>query len=321
MLRSTSSSLLLALAFWSWSAAAAAAFDLQGHRGARGLAPENTLIGFRTALSLGVSTLETDLGITKDDVVVLSHDRRLNPDLTRDAEGKWLERPTPAIHSLTLEQLKRHDVGRLNPASQYARQFPEQQPVDGEKVPTLAELYAIAGPKVRFNLETKIDPDRPDETVDAKRFARLAVDAIRAAKAESRTTLQSFDWRTLIETKKLAPEIETVCLTIETPNTDTVRRNAGAPSPWLGGLDISRHGGSLPRLVKEAGCAVWSPFWRNVTAETVTESRTLGLRVVPWTVNTPADMARLIDLKVDGLITDYPDRAIVVLAAKGVKIR
>jgi glycerophosphoryl diester phosphodiesterase len=268
-----------------------------------------------------VTTLETDLGVTKDGVVVLSHDRQLNPDLVRDANGKWLEAPGPTIHSLSLAELKSYDVGRLKPASRYAQQFAEQKPADGERIPTLAELYAIAGPNVRFNIETKLDPGRPEETVDAKRFAQLAVDAIRAAGAESRTTIQSFDWRTLLEARRLAPEIETVCLTIETPNTDTVRRNAGAPSPWLGGLDLSQHGGSLARLVKAAGCATWSPFWRNVTAENVAESQALGLKVVPWTVNVPAEMGRLIDLKVDGLITDYPDRAVVVLAAKGVKIR
>jgi glycerophosphoryl diester phosphodiesterase len=284
------------------------AFDLQGHRGARGLAPENTLIGFRTALSFGVTTLETDLGVTKDDVVVLAHDRRLNPDLVRDTDGKWLNEQGPTLRSLNLAELKRYDIGRVNPAGKYGKQFPEQKPADGERIPTLAELYAAAGPKVRFNLETKIDPGRPDETVDAKRFAKLAVEAVRAAKAEARTTLQSFDWRTLIEAKRLAPEIETVCLTIEASNTDTVRRNAGAPSAWLGGLDISQHGGSLPRLVKAAGCSTWSPFWRNVTAETVAESHELGLKVVPWTVNAPAEMARLVDLKVDGLITDQGDR-------------
>lgn len=277
--------------------------------------------GFRTALSFGVSTLETDLGITKDDVVVLYHDRRLNADLTRDPEGKWLEGPGPTIRSLTLDELKRYDIGRLKPDSRYAQQYREQKPADGERIPTLAELYALAGPTVRLNIEIKIDPNRPDETVDPETFVRRTVEAVRLARAEDRTTVQSFDWRPLITLRKLAPEIETACLTIESSNFDTVRRNAGAPSPWLGGLDLSQHGGSVPKLVKAAGCATWSPFWRNVTAELVAEAQALGLKVIPWTVNAPAEMARLIDLKVDGLITDYPDRAVVVLAQKGVKIR
>ena len=139
-------------------------------------------------------------------------------------------------------------------------------------------------------------------------------------KAAARTTIQSFDWRALLEARRIAPEIATACLTIESNGMDTVGRAGARPSPWLGGLDLAAHGGSLPRLAKAPGCAVWSPFWRNLTAENVQEAHALGLKVIPWTVNNPADMGRLIDLGVDGLITDYPDRALPVLAAKGLKI-
>ena len=147
------------------------------------------------------------------------------------------------------------------------------------------------------------------------------VDQVRDSKAGARTMIQSFDWRTLIEARKLAPEIPTACLTIETRTSDTVRRDDATPSPWLGGLDLRTHGGSVPRLAKAGGCAVWSPFWRNVTANSVKQAQALGLKVTPWTVNDAADLAQLIDLGVDGLITDYPDRAQAVLAAKGLKSR
>lgn len=297
---------------------AAAAFDLQAHRGGRGLAPESTLAAFRGAIALGVTTLETDLAVTKDDVLVLSHEPRLNPDLVRGPDGNWLAGIGPTIHSLTLEQLGQYDIGRLNPTARYGQQFPTQKPADGERFPTLAELYALGGDRVRYNIETKIDPTKPDETVGPERFAELVVAAVRAAGRERQTTIQSFDWRTLILAHKLAPEIETVCLTIESSGMNTV---AGSPSLWLGGLDLAAHGGSLPRLAKAAGCAAWSPFWRNVTAERVAEAHTLGLRVIPWTVNDPAGMQRLIDEKVDGLITDYPDRALALLATKGLKSR
>ena len=299
----------------------AAAFDLQGHRGARGLAPENTLAAFRTALGLGVITLETDLAVTKDGVLVLSHEPLLNPDLVRGPDGNWLARPGPPIHTLTLEELKRYDIGRLNPVREYARQLPSQKPADGERFPTLAELYVLAGPPVRLNIETKIDPAKPDEAPDPATFARLVVEAVRAAKAADRTTIQSFDWRTLVEAHRLAPEIETVCLTIESGGMDTIQRAAARPSPWLAGLDLASQGGSVPKLAKEAGCAAWSPFWRNVTTANVAEAHALGLRVIPWTVNDPAEMARLVDLKVDGLITDYPDRAQPILREKGLKWR
>ena len=300
---------------------AAGAFDLQGHRGTRGLAPENTLAAFKIARDLGVTTLETDLAITSDDAVVISHDPILNPDLTRGPDGQWLTTPGPAIRTLTLADLKRYDIGRVNPASKYAQQFPEQKPVDGQRFPTLAEVFVLAGPEVRFNIEIKTDPNKPDLTVDPARFARFAVDAIRKGKAADRSTLQSFDWRGLLEAKKLAPEIATGCLTIESNNFDTVGRAGSRPSPWLAGLDLAAHGGSVPRLAKAAGCATWSPFWRNIDAGNVKEAQALGLKVVPWTVNVPAEMARLIDLGVDGLITDYPGRALPVLAAKGLKAR
>ena len=300
---------------------AAAAFDLQGHRGTRGLAPENTLAAFRTAVALGVTTLETDLAITRDNVVVISHDPLLNPDVVRGADGRWIGTAGPPIHSLTLAELKRYDIGRINPASRYAKQFPEQKPVDGERFPTLAEVFAVAGPDVRFNIEIKTDPTKPDQAPDPATFARLAVDAIRAAKAGDRATLQSFDWRALIEVKRLAPEIPTSCLTIESNSMDTVGRGGDQPSPWLAGLDLAAHGGSIPRLAKQAGCAVWSPFYRNLTVESLKEAQALGLKVIPWTVNAPAEMAHLIDLGVDGLITDYPDRAHPVLAAKGLTFR
>ncbi len=172
-----------------------------------------------------------------------------------------------------------------------------------------------------FDIEIKTDPTRPDDAPDPATFARLAIDAVRAGNAAGRATLQSFDWRALLEVRRLASDIPTSCLTIESSAMDTVGRTAGRPSPWLGGLDLLAQGGSLPRLASQAGCAIWSPFWRNVSAENVKEAQALGLKVIPWTVNNPAEMARLIDLGVDGLITDYPDRAQPVLAAKGLKSR
>ncbi|WP_289297608.1 glycerophosphodiester phosphodiesterase [uncultured Reyranella sp.] len=311
----------LACAIWAASTGLAAAFDLQGHRGARGLAPENTLAAFKLAQDLGVTTLETDLAVTRDGVVVISHDPVLNPDLTRGPDGQWLATAGPPIRTLTLDELRRYDIGRVNPASKYGQQYPEQKPADGQRFPTLAEFFAQAASGVRFNVEIKTDPAKPHLTLDPAAFARLAVEDIRKGKAEARTTLQSFDWRGLIEAKKLAPEIATACLSIESANFDTVQRAGGRPSPWLGGLDLAAHGGSVPRLAKAAGCAVWSPFWRNVTADNVKEAQALGLKVVPWTVNAPTEMERLIDLGVDGLITDYPDRGLKVLASKGLKSR
>jgi glycerophosphoryl diester phosphodiesterase len=304
-------------------ALSAAAFDLEGHRGTRGLAPENTLAAFRRAIAIGVTTLETDLAVTRDGVLVISHDPRLNPDIVRGPDGKWIGAKGPPIHTLTLAELSRYDIGRVDPASRYASQFPHQQPADGERFPTLAQVFALvsdSGKPVRLNLETKIDPANPDDTVDAATFTRLAVDAIRNAGFIDRATLQSFDWRTLIEAKRLAPALRTACLSIETANDDTIKPVNDAPSPWTAGLDIRKFDSSTPKLAHAAGCAIWSPFWRNATPERIAEAHALGLQVLPWTVNEPADMARLIDAGADGLITDYPDRARDVMRAKGLPL-
>jgi glycerophosphoryl diester phosphodiesterase len=115
-------------------------FDLQGHRGARGLMPENTLPGFARALSIGVSTLELDLAVTRDFQVVVIHDPRFEPKIARDANGAWLQQSSPSIHSMTLDTVRTYDVGRLNPASKYAQRYPDQQAVDGSTVPTLGEV-------------------------------------------------------------------------------------------------------------------------------------------------------------------------------------
>jgi len=296
------------------------AFDLQGHRGARGLAPENTLAAFKRALDIGVSTIETDLGITHDGVVVIAHDRRLNAALTRGPDGAWLTAAGPSIRSLSLAELKTYDVGRPDPASAYAKTWTQQVAADGERIPALTELFELiqrSGKPVRLNLETKLSPNAPDETADPATFARAAVDVIRRAGFAERTTLQSFDWRTLVEAKRLAPEIRTACLTTEGGNGDTLKPDASGVSPWHAGLSLAKHDSSVPKLVKAANCDIWSPFWRNVTPERIAEARALGLAVLPWTVNEPADMATLIDAGVDGLITDYPDRLRDVLKAKG----
>lgn len=324
------SSCFLRRAAWLLSAAAwlavgappALAFDLQGHRGARGLAPENTLAAFRTALAIGVTAIETDLALTKDGVLVLAHDPRLNPALVRGADGRWIEAEGPAIRALTLDELRRYDVGRVNPEHRYARQWPHQRPADGERIPTLAQLIDLVkahGGTVRLNLETKLAPTDAD-TPEPAPFARAVVEALRRSGMVERATIQSFDWRTLVEVKRIAPELATACLTIEAENFDTVRADASGASPWHAGLKRADHGGSLPRLVKAAGCGTWSMFWRNLTPALAAEAKALGLRLLPWTVNDPAAMAQMIDLGVDGIITDYPDRLRAVLEQRGMPV-
>ena len=295
------------------------AFDLEGHRGARGLAPENTMAAFRKALSIGVTTIETDMAITKDGIVVIAHDRDLNPAVVRDASGQWLSARGPAIRTLSLSELRTFDIGRLNPNSDYAKQFPLQIASDGERYPTLDELIALVKPTaVRIDIETKITPTSGETTADPETFVRLVIERIRAADMTARTTLQSFDWRTLVIARKMAPQIETACLTSEDANFDTVKPDASGRSPWHAGLNLADYGGSVPKLVQAAGCAVWSANAHSLTRQRIDEAHALKLKVLAWTVNDQAEMSRLIDLGVDGLITDYPDRLGKLLEDKGI---
>jgi glycerophosphoryl diester phosphodiesterase len=312
---------LVLLAFALATAGNAAAFDVQGHRGARGLAPENTLAAFRKAIDLGVTTLETDAAVTRDDVVVISHDPHLDPAIVRDPDGRWLRERGPAIRALTFAELARFDIGRLDPSSRYAQNFPLQRASDGERFAMLDDVLALAKQAgVRVNVETKITPTSGDTTPDAETFARLVVERIRAAGMSDRATIQSFDWRTLMVVKRIAPEIATSCLTSQNERSGNVRADASGRSPWLGGLALADHGGSLSRLAKAAGCAIWSPAALDVTRELIAEAHAIGITVVPWTVNDSADMVRLIDWGADGLISDYPDRvrdAVSAATARG----
>ena len=289
---------------------AAHAFDLEGHRGARGLAPENTLPGFAKALSIGVSTLELDTGVTRDGVVVISHERGLVPNTARGPDGRWLAAPGPLIHDLSYAELERYDVGRLNPATRYARQFPDQVPVDGARIPRLADLFALVkktgNGTVRFNIETKVSPEAPQETLPPEEFARALIAAIRAAGMERRSTIESFDWRTLKAVQAQAPGIPTVYLSARQSWLDNIRAGDPAGSPWTAGVQFAAYG-SVPRMVKAAGGTIWSPYFGDLDATQLAEAHALGLKVIPWTVSAPAQIEAMLDLGVDGLISDRPD--------------
>jgi glycerophosphoryl diester phosphodiesterase len=273
------------------------------------------------ALSIGVTTLELDVGMTQDGILVVSHDPRLNPNFTR-LDGVFLETFGPALRQLTLAELKRYDVGRLKPGSPYATSFPDQTAVDGTSTPTLAEVFELAkADAVRFNIETKITPTSGDETPDPETFERAIMAAAREACVLDRITIQSFDWRTLKAASVIAPTVPRVCLTSELRGFDTVQKGNLEGSPWTAGFNASHFGGSTAALVKAAGCSAWSPHFSNVSEANVGDAKAAGLAVIPWTVNDLGVADRLIGWGVDGLITDYPDRLRTLLTDKGVVLQ
>lgn len=301
----------------------AQALDLQGHRGARGLLPENTLPSFQRAIELGVTTLELDIAITGDGVLVISHDPLLNPDITRDAAGRFLEKRGPSIHSMTWAQLQTYDVGRIKPGTDYARQFPDQQSLDGTRIPRLVDLFDLVkrsgDDKIRFAIETKVTPDNADETPMPEPFARAVVDEIRKAGMAGRSQILSFDWRTLQVVQKIAPEIPTVYLSIQR-RFDNIGAGRGGESLWTAGFQFREHG-SVPKMIKAAGGHTWSVFFNDLDADKLKEAHALGLKVLVWTVNDPSVMGRMIDHGVDGIITDRPDLARKLLEARQIRWR
>jgi len=294
----------------------AMAFDLQGHRGARGLMPENTLPAFAGALTIGVSTLELDVGVTADGHVVVSHDPALNPNLTRTADGAWVE-PYLLIKDLTLEALQAYDVGQIKPGSRAASRFPDQQVVDGIQIPTLRQVFDLVtrsgNEMVRLNIETKINPGKPENTVGPEAFVDALLAVITEQSFEDRVTIQSFDWRTLQLVQAKAPAIETVYLTAQQDWLDNVKSDGGKASPWSANFNLAQYDGNVPAMVKAAGGAVWSPFSGDVTNERIQQAQALGLKVIPWTVNDSDAMGKLMDAGVDGIISDYPDRLRAVM--------
>jgi glycerophosphoryl diester phosphodiesterase len=298
------------------------AFDIEAHRGGRALFPENTLPSFANALSMGVNTLELDIGVTSDGTIVVSHERGLNPDLARNPDGVYVAPPGTPFVRLRLEDVKKYDVGQIRPGSRYAAQFPDQHAVPGTRIPTLREVFDLvrkSGDRnVRFNIETKIDPHHPDESPDPERFVTLLLDFLKAQKFTDRVMIQSFDWRTLQLVQKLTPSIPTVYLTLQKGAGATIFLDKA--SDWTAGFDPAEHGNSVPAAIKAAGGAMWSPYFGDVDPGLIAESHRLGIAVVVWTVNKPADMTRMIDMGVDGIISDHPDLLRSVAGEKGIAL-
>jgi glycerophosphoryl diester phosphodiesterase len=278
------SRVLLVSAFCLMTANSAPHILVHGHRGARAIYPENTIPAFEYAIKIGADFLEMDVAVTKDNVLVISHDPHINPEICKGP------RPGIAIHELTLAELREYDCGALkNP------HFPKQQPVPGTRVPTLDEVLGLSrGNSVQFNIETKSFPDHPELTPAPDVFAGVLLDVIRKHKLESRSIVQSFDFRTLHAMKRLAPHIRLSAL-------------------WEGDAR------SFADIAHDGEAEIISPLFKLVTPEQVKAAHQAKTQVVPWTADTPADWQVLIDAGVDAIITDDPAALIGYLKEKGLR--
>lgn len=306
------------------SLAAQSAVEIIGHRGAAGLAPENTLPAFAKGCKVGVDGIELDVHRTADGVLVVHHDYSLHPDLTRDSTGAYSIRdPRPLLKDQTSASLRHYDLGRLRPGSDYEKRHPDQVPVDGTRLPTFDEVITLfkreCAPPTRLVVEIKTDPTHPEYSAAPGDVAKLVVQQLRAHGVEQRAQIIAFDWRAVMAAQRLAPGIPTSYLTFEgkQPNDwNTIEIGRPGAAIWMGGLDVDDHGGSVPRAIAAAGGRNWSPNFGNVTKERVAEAHALGLKVYVWTVDAIEDMERMIDMGVDGITTDRPDRLREVLARR-----
>lgn len=285
---------------------------LVGHRGAAGLAPENTLAAFRRALDIGVDALETDALLSADGEVVLHHDFHLRPEITRTKKGKWLKDfPRVAIKDLTLAELKTYDVGRLRPNTGYARRFPDQEAVDGEPIPTLREVISLLKARqdhtTELWIEIKTSPEKPDLTPSPEKVADAVLGVLREEGVLSRTRILSFDWRSLVHAQRISPEVPTVYLSHTGIRLNNIQPGQPGASPWMAGLDVDDFNGSVPRAIKQAGGRFWAPQYKTITYRRLEEAQSLGIQVFVWTPDTKEEMTRLIEMGVDGIITNRPD--------------
>jgi len=295
---------------------------IHGHRGARGLAPENTLAGFACACAVGVHGLELDVLISADEKIVVHHDARLNTDLCRDAAGNWVTGRTPAIYTLTEDEIRTYDVGTIRPGSEQETRFPSQQGVNGEPIPLLSDLViwwqSLSPYRPVLNIELKSDPRYPDESPDPLDYALIVVSELKKWDLLDSVWLQAFDWRLLQAIQRLSDDAFTGYLSSERGHDATVLKEG--ESPWLAGFDPCRFSSSLPQAIQAAGGRFWGPAFGDLSKAGVQEAQTLGLSVHTWTLNENDAFQRAIDLGVDGMTSDYPDRARAALHSAGFSV-
>lgn len=283
-----------------------------GHRGARGALPENTIASFRYLRETGAQGLEIDMQNAAGQVPVVVHDPLVPMQLARDPNGNWLPAPGPKVHGLSLAELQAYDVGRLNPDHAYGTRYPEQKPLDGARIPSLDEVleWAQGEHGLILNIEVKSYATRADLGDPPDVLVETLLQALDRYKLDGPVLISSFDWRVLSLLREQAPELARGYLTYEQPDENLSIQEG---SLWMAGLSLAEFDGSLPRLIAAQGAKCWCAYLRDLTEDRLKEAQAMGLAVNVWTVNDSEDIARMAAMGVDGIITDYPARAMAYL--------
>lgn len=328
--------------------------DIQvyAHRGVRSFSPENSMPGYEAMMAIGTDWIDMDIVLTADGEVVVSHDPVLNPDIVRDPSGHFLAKSREAVmkgppaelaayiqkytvKNMPWSEVKKYDVGRLNPDSAYSKFFPEQVPVDGTRMPTLREVIRYVNKKTKgkmgFQIEMKTDPTRPAMSADPEKFAAALAKILISEKIVERSEIQAFDFPCLYALQKINPRIRTAYLTSRDTEPggvdDFMHIDPKIAGAWTGGKLLKDYGGSIPKMVKSLGGYAWEPEDAELTEKSLAEARALGLKVVVWSwpeqLGTAFDAkltAKMIEWKVDGIITDDPGHLISMLAARKMRV-
>ena len=278
---------------------------IYGHRGARGDLPENTLEGFKFLFENKISAYETDILVTSDLVPIINHDFKLNPALTKNSEGNWIESDDIKIYDLTYDQISRFKIGSIDKKSKYGRRFEKQRSLGEKSIPRLSELLELKASNILddliINLEIKSTPVEDSLTPSPDILAKLIIDEVNKSKLKDKVIYSSFDWRILTEIKNIDPKISRAYLTSE------LKGKVYDRSPWLDFMPLyDSDSRELPRLIKTLGGKAWHPKYKDINKEIVKISHEEGLPVNVWTVNEKYEMLRMIEYNVDGIITDYP---------------
>ena len=289
---------------------------IYGHRGARGVLPENTLESFKYLFENNIHAYETDILISKDFIPVITHDFRLDPSYTKDINDNWIEDENIKIIDLTYDQILQFDVGTLNKLSKYGRKFINQKSLQNQKIPKLSELLKLTSDNIvedlLINLEIKSTPIEKNLTPEPDEMVKIIIDEVSRSNLEDRIIYSSFDWRVLREIKERDSKIPRAYLT------SGARGKIYDKSPWLDFTPL-HNGVELPELIKALGGSAWHPNYKDVNKEIVQTSHDKGLPVNVWTVNRESDMLRMIDYGVDGIMTDYPLKLKELCERKNIK--
>jgi len=256
--------------------------------------PANTLEGADLCLAAPIDGIEIDVQITADGHVVAHHDYRVAADQSR-LDGRWLDAAGPALKTLSLDDLRRYDVGRARPGSRTARRHSGQAPMDDVRIPTLRDLLVLlkAAPGARrlLYVEIKTDPQNPADAPAPETITAAVFDEFEAADYLDHAKIIAFDWRVLRLSRARQPGVRTAHLTIPQAMAAQVKRRPDGRSPWTDGCDPLDHGGSELAAIKAHGGMEWSPHLSDMTPERVAEAERLGLLVGPWGVSSAADIA------------------------------